>query len=83
MQDREMKKYPTVSRREYRPAGITPQFLETIEDEPDYSEDEDLTATERARSALQRRPRDEEDEVKYSSKQNLLGTTEGIQALVG
>ena len=56
-----MKKYPAVSRREYRPSGITPQFLETIENEPDYSEDEELqTAAERA---LQRRPRDEVDEV--------------------
>ena len=56
-----MKKYPAVQRRGYRPAGITPHFLETIEDEPDYSDEDDLTATERARSALQRRKLDEEE----------------------
>ena len=54
------------NRREYRPAGITPQFLETMEDEPDYSDEEDLTATERARSALQRQSRDEDEEVRKS-----------------
>ena len=65
LQDKEMRKYPApVSRREYRPAGITSQFLETIEDEPEYSDDEDMTATERARSALQRPSRDENDEVR-------------------
>lgn len=61
IQEKEMKKYPAVQRREYRPAGITPHFLETIEDEPDYSDDEDLGATERARSALQRRAMEDED----------------------
>lgn len=56
-----MKKYPAVPRRDYRPAGITPHFLETMEDEPDYSDEDDLTATERARAALQRRQLEEED----------------------
>ena len=65
-----MKKYPAVQRREYRPAGITPHFLETIEDEPDYSDEDDgETATEQARSALQRRRLEEEDvEVSPQSK---------------
>ena len=60
-----MRKYPAVGRREYRPQGLTPGYLETMDEEAGNSDDEDLTATERARSALQRDPRiAEEDEVK-------------------
>lgn len=65
-QDREMKKYPTASRREARGSAITTQFLETLEEEAEYSDDDDpeLTATEQARASLQRRPqRDNEEEA--------------------
>jgi len=62
-----MKKYPTASRREARGSAITTQFLETLEEEAEYSDDDDpqLTATERARASLQRRlQRDDEEEVR-------------------
>ena len=65
VQDREMKRYPTVGRREYRPAGLTPQFLENTEDEPEYSDEDEDEAAEQARAALQRkRPLEEEEEVR-------------------
>jgi hypothetical protein len=62
-----MKKYPTASRREARGSAITTQFLETLEEEAEYSDDDnpELTATEQARASLQRRPqRDNEEEVR-------------------
>ena len=62
LQDREMKKYPA-ARREARPLGITAQYLEAMDEEPDY--DDDLTATERARSDLAKGRRfDEAAEVR-------------------
>lgn len=45
-----------------RPNAMTTQYLEE-DDELDYSDDEELTATERARSSLQRRGLAAEEEV--------------------
>ena len=55
LQDRLMKRYPT-ARREYgATTGLSAQYLEAIGEEPDYGEEEDdMTATERARSTLTR-----------------------------
>lgn len=60
-----MKKYPPISRREYRPTGITSNFLETIEDEPEYSDEDDLV-TERPSSLKRRRPLEDEEEVRHN-----------------
>jgi len=65
-----MKAYPMASRREARQSAMTPQFLETMDEDAEYSDDDDpeATATERARAALQRRPqRDEDEEVNLES----------------
>lgn len=67
-----MRKYPA-PRREYRPTGITTQFLETIEDEPDYDDgDEVLSADdERPQPSLQRpQALDEAEEVTLIQEAN-------------
>ena len=49
---------------------MTPQYLETLDEDAEFSDDDDpgATATERARAALQRRPqRDEEEEVRAAA----------------
>ncbi|KAK9820209.1 hypothetical protein WJX72_007517 [[Myrmecia] bisecta] len=60
-QDREMRKYSgNASLREPGPrAGISAQYLESIEEEADY-EGDGMTATDRARQALQRSRRVDE-----------------------
>ena len=74
-----MRKYPAVGRREYRPQGLTPGYLETMEEEAGNSDDEDLTATERARAALQRTAHTaEEDEVSLSHLRKM-GSGFGVQ----
>ena len=58
-----MKKFPTNGPRMNQSAGMTANFLEATGDGQDYEDDEELVATERGRSSLQRRGLAAEEQV--------------------
>ena len=80
LQEKEMKKFPTKAPRINRPPGMTADFIEAMGDGQDYEDDEELTATERARSSLQRRGLKAEEEV--SEGTDFPSTSCQIQVMI-